>query len=218
MENVDQYKRRFGLDDPPDKEKAKRALEYALDVRKFEIELYWKRAGYFWALIAGAAAGFFAVLAAEDLTDREYYAYVVGIIGFIFTWAWFLVNRGSKFWQENWENHVDMLEDSVTGPLFKTILRRPKGQRFFDRFITGPADISVSKVNQWVSLFTLVFWLFLIFHVLPRFDFSARISWERLLIAVLAFSACILMWYGGKTHLGPDPHSQEMITRRTDIL
>ena len=30
------------------------ALEHALDIRKFEIELYWKRAAYVWAFIAAA--------------------------------------------------------------------------------------------------------------------------------------------------------------------
>jgi hypothetical protein len=32
--------------------KRAKALEVALDVRKFEIELYWKRASYFWVWAA----------------------------------------------------------------------------------------------------------------------------------------------------------------------
>lgn len=105
--------------------KAEKALEHALDIRKFEIGLYWQRAAYFWALIAVAFAGYFAILSAEHLCDKEYLAYIVSCIGLLFTWAWFLVNRGSKYWQENWENHVDMLEDPITGPLYKTVLHRP---------------------------------------------------------------------------------------------
>lgn len=35
------------------------ALKMALDTRKFEIELYWKRATYFWAFIALAFGAFF---------------------------------------------------------------------------------------------------------------------------------------------------------------
>ena len=31
------------------KDKAEKALDFALDIRKFEIELYWKRVTYFWA-------------------------------------------------------------------------------------------------------------------------------------------------------------------------
>src|SRR5438270_6344032 len=132
-------------------EKGEKALEHALDIRKFEIGLYWQRAAYFWALIAAAFAGYFAILSADHLEDKEYLAYIVGCIGLLFTWAWFLVNRGSKYWQENWENHVDMLENAVTGPLYKTVLHRPPQKTLLGKYIIGPAAISVSKINQWVS-------------------------------------------------------------------
>ena len=33
-----------------------------MDIRKFEIDLYWKRAAYFWAFIAATFAGYFALL------------------------------------------------------------------------------------------------------------------------------------------------------------
>ncbi|WP_333653981.1 RipA family octameric membrane protein [Dissulfurispira sp.] len=120
-----EYRECFGLDAANDSRAAK-ALDHALDIRKFEIELYWKRAAYFWTLIAAAFAGYFAILGSEHLKNKEYLAYIVGSIGLLFTWAWFLVNRGSKYWQENWENHVDMLEDKFTGPLYKTVLHRPR--------------------------------------------------------------------------------------------
>lgn len=32
--------------------------------------------------------------------------------------AWTLLNRGSKYWQENWETKVELNEKKVTGPLF----------------------------------------------------------------------------------------------------
>jgi hypothetical protein len=90
------YKQSFGLGNPLDTIKAKAALEHALDIRKFEIGLYWQRAAYFWALIAAAFAGYFAILSAEKLPEKEYLAYIVSCIGLLFTWAWFLVNRGRK--------------------------------------------------------------------------------------------------------------------------
>lgn len=36
-----------------------KALEQAHDIRKFEIDLYWKRAAYFWTFIAATFAGYF---------------------------------------------------------------------------------------------------------------------------------------------------------------
>jgi hypothetical protein len=209
MSNEEQYKAAF------DHGKAEKALEHALDIRKFEIGLYWQRAAYFWALIAAAFAGYFAILSAERLHDKEFLAYIIGCIGFLFTWAWFLVNRGSKYWQENWENHVDMLEDNVTGPLYKTVLHRPPQTDVLEKYITGPAAISVSKVNQWVSCFTLCIWATLVWHVLPPFDCSLPASKRHLAVGgvVLVFAA--LMVYRGKTDEGA--HGLAMHKRTTRI-
>jgi len=122
---------------PSDSKKAERALDLALDIRKYEINLYWQRAAYFWALIASAFAGYFAILSSEHLQNKEYLAFIISLIGLIFSWAWFLVNQGSKFWQENWENHVDMLEDEFVGPLYKTILHRPEDRGFVENMFWG---------------------------------------------------------------------------------
>ena len=42
-------------------------------------------------------------------------------LGLIFSVAWILVISGSKHWQENWGKHLDILEDYIAGPLYKTI-------------------------------------------------------------------------------------------------
>ncbi|EPR5025009.1 hypothetical protein ACU6DW_001797 [Vibrio fluvialis] len=215
MSNQNRYKRKFGLDGS-NKKKAALALEHALDIRKFEIELYWKRATYFWALIAVAFAGFFSVLASEHLKNKEFFAFVIAVIGFVFTWAWFLANRGSKFWQENWENHVDMLENDTTGPLYKTTLHRPRSSSVVETLITGPAKISVSKVNQWVSFFTLFIWIMLLTFISLPFEFSKEISLIRVIILVIGIFSCFMMCYGSKTHLGP--HRHKMRSRKTQIL
>lgn len=196
-----QYKEYFGID-PVNKLKAKKALKHALDIRKFEIELYWKRAAYFWALIVVAFTGYFAILGAKDLADKEYLAYIVSCIGFLFTWAWFLVNRGSKYYQENWENHVDMLEDVVTGPLYKTILHRPEQQDCIEKYLTGPEAISVSKTNQWVSLFTLFIWITLLLHAFSDFSFSLCSIIIHAFIALITIVFAVLMYRKGKTHQG----------------
>ncbi len=210
------YKQSFGLGDAPDKVKTKAALELALDIRKFEIGLYWQRAAYFWALIAAAFAGYFAILSAEKLVDREYLAYIVSCIGLIFTWAWFLVNRGSKFWQENWENHVDMLENGVVGPLYKTILQRPENRKFFEKHVLGPQAISVSKVNLIVSIFTLCIWVALVIHALPSFHGTDPVSGKHVAIGVITLFFIGFMRLGAKTHLGSHEHA--VIKRTTRIV
>ncbi|PXX93810.1 hypothetical protein DIT71_03155 [Marinobacter vulgaris] len=200
MNNQDRYKKKFGINDEGI-EKTQRALDYALDIRKFEIDMYWRRATYFWALIAVAFAGFFAVLGSKDIDQRELYSFIIGCVGLVFSWSWFLVNRGSKYWQENWENHVNMLEDSVIGPLYKTRLQRPKDDDIVEKIITGPAQLSVSKINQWVSFFTLIIWGFLIYSTLPPFLVSAPVSFLRIVIFGATILVCIMMCWKGKSHV-----------------
>jgi hypothetical protein len=131
-----------------------RALREALDNRKFEIDLYWKRAAYFWTFIAAAFAAYF-VLQKDGYPSL---VYVVTCLGFIFSLAWYFVNRGSKFWQQNWEMHVDLLEDDIAGPLYKTVLR-PREYKLRD--LTDAYPFSVSKINQILSLFVTFVWLIL---------------------------------------------------------
>ena len=99
-------------------------MEASLDIRKFEIELYWKRAAYFWGLIALTFIGYFSIY--DDHKDGSILLFLLGCIGVILSLAWHLVNLGSKYWQENWEAHVDRLEDEHNGPLYKTILSKEK--------------------------------------------------------------------------------------------
>lgn len=100
-----------------------KALETALDVRKFEIDLYWKRATYYWTFISIILIGFFA-LDISKIPKYLEFQFFLCVIGIIFSTAWYLVNRGSKYWQENWEFHVNLLEDEHIGKLFKTIISK----------------------------------------------------------------------------------------------
>lgn len=86
-----------------------------------------------------------------------------------------MANKGSKYWHENWENHVQMLEDAVIGPLHKTLLYR--GDEPFrvkydwvSQVITGPSGFSVSKINSIFSWFFFFMWMALAYHVVPTCD------------------------------------------------
>ena len=159
-------------------EKQKEALKHALDIRKFEIELYWKRAAYFWAFIAAAFAGYFILYRTGSSSQFET-RYLVSCLGFVFSVGWYLVNRGSKAWQKNWEAHVDLLEDEVIGPLYKTTINRYKYE------LMDPVDafpFSVSKINQLLSLFIVAVWGFLILHSLAAFEHSKLSHWLAFII------------------------------------
>ena len=170
-----------------------KALNVALDIRKFEIELYWKRATYFWTFIAAALAAFGAIQASSVATKTDL-SVILSCLGVVFSFGWLAVNRGSKHWQENWENHVDMLEDKEIGPLYKVIITRspPSGTgEWLTHSITGPSQISASKVNQIISLYVSVLWIGLLFYSLPKFNLDAPIHAGYLTIVVLTFLTCL---------------------------
>ncbi len=217
MSAEQEYKDAFGISSAGADPKTGLALQHALDIRKFEIGLYWQRATYFWTLIAATFAGYFAVLSAEHMKDKDFNAYVLSCVGVIFSLAWFLTNRGSKYWQENWENHVDMLEDGITGPLYKTVLHRPKAKTFLSRFVEGPAPFSVSQINQWVSLFTIAVWCPLIVNVLPEFNSSHQISIKYASIGAITVLAALMMLLRTESNI-VEGHKHSMSVKRTGVI
>lgn len=192
------YKENF-LDDPKKNEKA---LAYALDIRKFEIDLYWKRASYFWTFIAATFAGFITLQASSSLNKTDL-SVILCCLGVIFSSGWLCVNRGSKHWQENWENHVDMLEDSTIGPLYKVVLTRPLPKGFkehYEHMLTGPTSFSVSKINQLISLFVTILWVALLFKSLPDIRLSSPFNPFYCTLVTITAVFCLLFFLKGKTY------------------
>lgn len=213
-----EYKSAFSLNAESSGHDRELLLQYALDIRKFEIELYWKRATYFWVLIASAFTAHFVILGADKdkLIDKQFLAYIVACLGFVFTFAWCQANRGSKYWQENWENHVDMIEDYVIGPLYKTILSRPKNKATLAEYLIGPAPISVSKVNQWVNVFTLLVWLALIYRSIGPLDASAPIDFNYAGVALIVGVFIVALSRFARSHLSEHRHVANK--RETSII
>jgi hypothetical protein len=139
-----------------DAEKLKAALGRAHDIRQFEIELYWKRATYFWAfqLVAFTALG---LLFKDGELRHPELLVIPAVIGAVTAFAGYLPARGSKFWQENWEAHVELLEDETEGRLTQVIVCRKDPQ------------FSVSRTNQFLLLFLTMGWgLVLIVSAIPQ--------------------------------------------------
>lgn len=192
----------------------KNALQQALDIRKYEIDHYWKRATYFWTFIAATLAGFIAIQTSSSPSKTDL-SVLLCSLGIVFSFGWLCVNRGSKYWQENWEKHVDMLEDNVTGPLYKVVLSRskPRGIKEFSvHLLSGPSPISVSKINQIISLFITIIWLGLLFYCLPPFDTKAAINYFYVFLIVMTFITCIGFVTIARTYSGGYWHTATIRT------
>lgn len=144
-------KEQYDLDFREDEGKEKAAFEKAWAIRNFEIEMYWKRASYFWAFIASTFVGYFALTASANYQREDPFnhaeVFFIICIGVTLSFAWLLTNIGSKTWQRHWEVHVDLLEDKFTGPLYKTVYPEK--------------TFSVSKINEIVSAVVMLVWLLL---------------------------------------------------------
>lgn len=106
------------------KRKCEKTLERAEQIRQFEIGLYWKRSAYFWTFVALAFAGYGALQVQATESEKKNLGFLLANVGFVASAAWFLVNRGSKYWQEYWETQVDRLERGATGPLYTVVIAR----------------------------------------------------------------------------------------------
>jgi hypothetical protein len=137
-------------------------------LRQFEIELYWKRANYFWLLQA-------AVFAAIGFTwkgDNDVPNILpVGLasLGVVTAAAGWLASFGSKFWQQNWEHHIDMLEAEFEGHLYKTVYAAPTGTSW-----------SLTGLNEVLGASFLGFWILALGFVSYRLNENWTFALEDL--------------------------------------
>ncbi|MEE2692972.1 MAG: hypothetical protein VX640_15690 [Pseudomonadota bacterium] len=180
-------------DSPRAKEKAKRAFEAAYDLRKFEIEMYWKRANYFWTFIAAVFTGYAFMVRKDSGATFEPFALIC--VGTVLSYAWWTTNRGSKAWQRHWEKHLDMLEDQFMGPLYKTVA--------MDK------TYSVSKSNEVVSFTFIIFWIGIgINYLVTKKLFNFNFQWVDLRLEYIAsiiatcLAICALEFGHGRGRFG----------------
>lgn len=145
------------------------ALEVALDTRKFEIGLYWQRTRYFFDAFL-ALGGFSLILALLGLCGKVeqdlIYTLLITVecVGIVAAFAWVCANRGSKYWQVNWEQYVDKLGENFIGPLF---------QHPIDPTSNNEKRYSVSKVNLTLSWYIFGVWIAILVLTIVAWCFSS---------------------------------------------
>lgn len=171
-------------------EEKKEVIKIILDTRKFEIELYWKRSTYYWTLIGAIFVGYFTTYAHFDDEPRKLeILYFLNCLGLLFSVGWYFVNRGSKFWQMNWEKHAEALETDIIGPLFKMTISDKEyssNKKLINLF--APFPFSVSKINQILNLVVIVFWLtVLVSNSIENLEISSDV-FKHVYIYILIFT------------------------------
>jgi hypothetical protein len=170
------------------KEQRSEILKYASEIRKFEIERFWQRSLFFWGIIGAAFVGY----AAAYPQKHDLIPLLIACFGLFCSVAWSLQNRGSKYWQEAWEQKVRAVEFEVLGAnLFSNWepLQR-KGP-------WGAAMFSVSRLAIAISDFTIFIWIALLVKAFPQNEWGRpTTNWAVLIILItVAFVfACFSPW------------------------
>jgi len=126
-----------------------KSFNISLETRNFEIELFWKRSIFFWGFITASFIAF-----AQLYKINSGFAVIIANFGFICSLAWTLANRGSKFWQENWEQKVAEYEKNIDLDLFSRI-EKIQMHKFC---ILRARKYSVGKLAICLSDYTTIFW------------------------------------------------------------
>ncbi len=90
-------------------------FEKTMDQRNFEIDNFWRRGWFFGALLLALAAAFFQ---SGDMV-KQYQVYIA-FLGLLVAISQSLMNRGSKYWQERWENRTKNRESALGIDVTKT--------------------------------------------------------------------------------------------------
>lgn len=174
-----------------DEDKLEKLLELSIEQRKFAIEHYWNRANYFWLFVAA-----FFVAYVETLPDKggccgnssDFQMGLVNLLvcigGLFSSICWYVANRGSKYWQENWELHINTISKKLGKPIFQ-ILMNPK-TCIFNPFTYYP--YSFTRVNLLLNLGIIGIWTLLLLQhcdgVVSLMN-TSFLEWKSVLILIV---------------------------------
>lgn len=171
---------------PEDHHAQKAALDRAYEMRSFEIGLVWTRATYFFTSQAAIFAAF-ALLFKEPGFGTSCIAGLLALLGLATAWLSYLSARGSRFWQQNWEHHIDLLEGELEGDLHKTVFKK-KTQ----------VGYSVSRSQITLTLAQIAFWIIVLMAVPYRLiqivAASASTPTKIMMLELAYFSLFVALW------------------------
>jgi hypothetical protein len=165
-------------------------FEIAVQTRNFEIDLFWKRSLFFWGFISAA----FVAYAGLRKSSPEI-GLIMGCLGTVCSLSWTLVNRGSKYWQESWEQRIGDLKEDKRANLFadeKPVIL--KGHWLSAR------KYSVSKLVISLSDYVFILWAFLLtseifnYFLKPIANNIKRTGLIAFIVFSIAYLICILAY------------------------
>lgn len=128
-------------------------FDIAIENRKLEIELLWKRSLIFWGFIS---ALFISISSLMDKAKDSSLLPILSLTGLVFSVIWTLANRGSKAWQESWEVRAQDFYKNLYEE--ENIYGKKKAQQNDIVVLLRSRDYSVSRLLIALSDFSVIVW------------------------------------------------------------
>lgn len=170
-----------------DKERMKEAYNKAHHVREYEINLFWSRLNYLWAITAVLFAAGGVILndminlaEGKEVNELQFLSlFSVSIFGSSLTTVSIFVTKAGKHWQQVWEYHLTALEPFQSGHLYSLKFERKNG-----------SSPSITRSVAIFHIFLLIIWGVLTF-------FSAVFPFTKdnhILMIVEAIVIVLIYW------------------------
>ena len=177
-------------------------FEKALQQRNLELDLYWKRIWFFGALLIALAAGYFQLI-----DKHKNYCVLISLIGFLVSLAQSAINRGSKWWQESWDEIVKNREAALGVFVIKGRYRREKILLDACRWdkkenpFTSSRRYSISKLAILILDIICLFWLGLWIKDICFANSTISRSFIYIFQGAILFYVLLFIFFE-KTHFG----------------
>jgi hypothetical protein len=174
----------------------------AVEARNLELRLFWNRSLFFGGFILALFVGYYNVAARPTAGEEPAFAKaLIPTFGVLFSFAWSLANRGSKYWYESWESKILECERLLDVRFFGD-WQRPQRKSWLFR----ARLYSVSKIAIFLSDLVLLGWLTIFLWQTRRDWIEWIFSYElhlNVVDVVLLALACVL-WYCTRTTVPPE--------------
>ena len=183
-------------------------FEKALQIRQNEIDLFWKRAWFFGALLIALITAYISL----KNSGQPVLGVCISFVIFLVSIAQALMNRGSKYWQERWEFKTKNKESRLRVNLTKT--NELDDERYYidanirakgENILTRSCRISVSKLAflAWdiVSILFFSLWITdLIFTFYPALYKSISPEIPIILFHAIIICYILIFFFRGKIY------------------
>ncbi|MBR5904771.1 MAG: hypothetical protein IKZ49_04560 [Alphaproteobacteria bacterium] len=148
-----------------------------------EIQIYWQRALYFFGFISIIGAGYLKIKTMEPTNPIA--SLLFSMLFTFLAFSWYLSNRGSKFWQENWELHIKELESNKEHSLTNVLHKQIDNKKILSSYPYSPY-----KINTMISLVVFIFsFICMTCETLSLFNINMNINkwWALITIPFIYF-------------------------------